>query len=65
MDIKVYPTTFEAYDEDMQVFKVEVFDENYAKVTINDLMNVNIWDEVSPLIRQCLVDMKLSDDSIE
>ena len=59
MSIEVYPTTFEAFDGEVLIFKVEVFDENLANVTITDLMNVKTWDEISPLIRQCLVDMKL------
>lgn len=62
MNIEVYPTTFEAYDDGVLVFKVEAFDECYAKVTIKDLMDVKTWDEISPLIRQCLVDMELSEN---
>ena len=57
--IEVYPTTFEAFDDEILIFKVEVFDEYLANVTISDLMDVKTWDEISPLIRQCLVDMKL------
>lgn len=61
MNIEVYPTTFEAYDDEILMFRVELFDEYLASVDIKYLMDVNTWDKVSPIIRQCLVDMKLSD----
>ena len=60
--IKVYPTKFEAYDMDMQIFRVEAFDESAANVYIDTVVDVAIWDEIAPLIRKCLVDMEISDD---
>lgn len=61
--IDVYPTTFEAYqDHDLAVFKVEAFDEFSAQITISSVVSLAEWDEIAPLIRQCLVDMKLEGD---
>ena len=59
--MKVYPTKFEAYDVDMQIFRVEAFDADTANVYIDTLMTVELWDEIAPLIRKCLVDMELGD----
>lgn len=62
--IDVYPTTFEAYqDGDIAVFKVEAFDECSAQITISSIVSVTEWDEIAPMIRQCLVDMKLEGDN--
>lgn len=62
--IDVYPTTFEAYqDHDLAVFKVEAFDECSAQITISSVISLEEWDEIAPLIRQCLVDMKLDGDN--
>lgn len=61
--IDVYPTKFEAYqDGDLAVFKVEAFDECSAQITISSVISLTEWDEIAPLIRQCLVDMKLEGD---
>ena len=60
--IKVYPTKFEAYDMDMQIFRVEAFDEAAANVYIDTVVDVSTWDEIAPLIRKCLVDMEIGDD---
>lgn len=60
--IKVYSTKFEAYDMDMEIFRVEAFDEAAANVYIDTVVNVAMWDEIAPLIRKCLVDMEIGDD---
>lgn len=64
--IDVIPVKFEAYD-DMNdgVFQVEAFDEAAATVTISTVVTVALWDEIAPLIRQCLLDMKLEGDKTE
>lgn len=59
MNIKISPVAFEAYDESLLMFKVEAFDEATASVKIDTLLDISMWDEISPLIRQCLVDMQL------
>ena len=54
--MKIYPTTFEAYDEmDEPLFKVEMKDEECAEVTISTVVNAESWDEIAPAIRRCLV----------
>lgn len=60
--IDVYPTKFEAYDADSGMFKVEAFDEGGAEVKIDTIVNVALWDEIAPLIRECLVQMKFEGD---
>jgi hypothetical protein len=60
--IEVSATKFEGYEGGDGVFTVECFDEAAAKVIITDLLNVARWDEIAPLIRQCLVDMRLEGD---
>ena len=64
--IDVYPVKFEAVDNEMRetVFTVETFDESAATVDIKTVLNVSLWDEISPLIRQCLVDMNLDGDDV-
>ena len=59
MNIKISPVAFEAYNEIGLMFKVEAFDEYTASLKVDTLLDVSIWDEISPLIRKCLVDMKL------
>lgn len=63
MTITVYPTKFEAYDNDLQegIFTVEAFDDCAANVKISSILDVAMWDEISPMIRKCLVDMKLGE----
>ena len=62
--IEVYPTKFEAYqDGDLAVFRVEAFDEFSAQITISSVVSLTEWDEISPLIRQCLVDMQFDGDN--
>lgn len=62
--IDTYPTKFEAYqDGDLPVFKVEAFDEFSAQITISSVVSLAEWDEIAPLIRKCLVDMKLEGDN--
>ena len=60
--IDVYPTKFEAYDNDDGMFKVSMFDSGGAEIKIDTVCNVKLWDEISPLIRQCLVDMQFEGD---
>ena len=62
--IDCYPVKFEAiFTESCNgVFKVTAFDECCATVEIDAPMNVAVWDEIAPMIRQCLVDMKLESE---
>lgn len=48
---------------DMEIFRVEAFDESAANVYIDTVVNVAMWDEIAPLIRKCLVDMELDDEN--
>ena len=57
--MEVYPVKFEAYDGTEPLFKVEMFDGDCATVTISSVMTVELWDDVAPKIRECLVAMKL------
>ena len=60
--MKIYPTKFEAYDEALNsMFRVESFDECSATVTIETVVNVASWDEISAGIRDCLVQMQLEE----
>jgi len=63
--IEVAPTKFEAYEGSDGIFTVTAFDEAAANVIITDLVNVARWDEISPLIRRCLIDMRLVGDETE
>ncbi len=61
--MKIYPTSFEAYDDiNEPLFKVEMKDVDLANVTISTAVNVELWDEIAPAIRQCLV---LGKDGLE
>lgn len=57
----VYPTIIECVDPEIkvEVFTVKAFDECAAEVKIDALVGVTQWDEIAPLIRQALVDLKL------
>ena len=57
--IKVYPTKFEAYDGADSIFNIEAMDEAAATVKIPTCVNVAMWDEIAPKIRECLVAMEL------
>lgn len=63
--IEVAPTKFEGYEDADGIFTIEAFDEATAKVIITDLVDVARWDEIAPLIRQCLVDMRLVGDETQ
>jgi len=41
------------------LFVVEMFDSMAANVSIKMLVNVDLWDEIAPLIRKSLKDMNL------
>lgn len=60
--IEVIVTKVVAYQHGERVFTVECFDDETAKIDIREVINVARWDEIAPLIRQCLVDMKLEGD---
>ena len=57
--MNVYPVKFEAYDDTEPLFKVEMFDEDGATVTISSVITVELWNEISPKILECLLAMKL------
>lgn len=64
--MNVYPVTFEAYEnEDGDVgdlvFKVSTEDSSTASVSINTVVDVARWDEISAKVRECLVQMKLGE----
>ena len=58
---QVYPTQFYALEGEKMIFKVEAFNCCAASVKIESLVTVELWDEISPQIRECLVQMKLGD----
>lgn len=52
-----------AYDDlEEPLFKVEMRDEYCAEVTILTVVNAELWDEIAPEIRRCLV---LGKDGLE
>jgi hypothetical protein len=61
-EMKCYPTKFEAVNEINDLaFTVECFDESCASVTIQSLVTVESWREMSAMIEQCLIGMKLGE----
>lgn len=66
MPITMTPTAFEGYDEIAEgAFIVRAADEAAAEITISTYINVNLWDEIAPLIRQALLAMRLEGDKTE
>jgi len=60
MNISVYPTKFEAFDETNELlFIVEMFDECSATVEIKTVLNTESWNEISSRIGDCLGSMGL------
>lgn len=60
--MKVFPVKYEAYDEyDGLVFKVEMFDENLAEVTLNTAVTGESWKKISKEVLKCLIAMKLDE----
>ena len=61
MTMKVRVNEFECVENDTPIFKVTNFDGEAAQVQISTLVNVALWDQIAPLILDCLVQMKLED----
>lgn len=59
--LKVYPVHFECVDLDVKqdMFSVKAFDECCATVKIDCVLTLELWDEIAPLIRECLVKLEL------
>ena len=62
MPMSMTPVAFEGYDTTDLCFKVVAFDGHSAEITIATVVNVYMWDQMAPLIRQALVDMHLEGD---
>ena len=62
MPMRMVPVAFEGYDMTDVCFKVVAFDANSAEITISTVVNVYLWDQMAPLIRQALVAMDLEGD---
>jgi len=56
--IEIFPIKFEAYNEFGQLFKVEQFDEQSAKIEITEVVSASEWPEISAKIHDCLKQMK-------
>lgn len=61
-NLQVYPTKFEAYDEDLPVFTVEAYDDCSANVNITACVNATEWPAISASIHEALKAMKLRGD---
>ena len=62
MKLDIYPTRIECVDETGDlVFSVESFDEYVASLAVKATLSVADWDQIAPLIRQALVDLRLVD----
>ena len=58
----VYPTEFKCFDYDGEpIFMVRSPHEGAAQIQIDAFIDVEAWDQIAPLIRDCLVQMKLED----
>jgi len=57
----MYPIRFECVDNETDdlLFIVEMFDNKAANISIKTLVNVELWDEIAPLIREALKGMDL------
>lgn len=66
MKYDLYPTRFECVETDMAelIFIVKQFNGESATVKIKTLVDVASWDEISPLIRETLVQMLSRDESL-
>jgi len=63
MKLLLCPKRIECIDEDGEVvFSVEAIDDGGADVTITELMSAAKWDQIAPLIRQALVDLRLASE---
>jgi hypothetical protein len=60
MKLDIYPTRIECVDETGEkVFSVESFDASTASIDVPGLLTYAKWDQLAPLIRQALVDLRL------
>ncbi len=67
MKYALYPTRFECVENDAGrqfMFSVKMFDGDSATVKIKTLVDVACWDEISPLIRNALVQMQNREESL-
>jgi hypothetical protein len=67
MKLECVPTKFECYDYVLQdlIFNIECVDECSAMVEIKVPINTHDWDNISSLIRDALIAMRLKGDKIE
>jgi hypothetical protein len=63
-EVEVYPSQFEAYMDGFEVFNIKSMDEATATLEIKSGVNVELWDEIAPKIRDCLLQMKLEGDKL-
>lgn len=49
------------YGIDKNIFRVELVDDEKASISIRDGVDVRVWDELAPKIREALVMMWLGD----
>ena len=61
--IKVYPTSFEAWDIGFPMFKINTDDGECANVRIDIGVTVESWKEISDKILECLVAMRLGENA--
>lgn len=61
--IETIPVKIEGYQLKTLMFTVEAFDDCFATVGINTLVNVAGWDEISEEIRKALVSLNLEGQS--
>jgi hypothetical protein len=59
MTIKTYPTKFEGYENNEPIFSLSAIDEYGAELKVSTILNLHIWDELAPIIRECLSQMNL------
>ena len=65
MSYEMYPIKIEGNDTElgMGLFIIEAVGPSFADVQITAPCNVMMWDKISPMIRQALVDMKFEGDA--
>lgn len=63
MKLDIYPTRIECVDDaGEKVFSVEAFDTSTASIDVPYVLTPAQWDQIAPLIRQALVDLRLDGD---
>jgi len=60
MKLDIYPTRIDCErDDGALMFRIKTYSETAAEIVMPTPMNASQWDQIAPLIRQALVDLRL------